>query len=189
MSPSFRRWQPAINLVSASTLADVWERHVLDCLQLVDVQQAARWVDIGSGAGLPGLIVAATDLAPLVTVVESDSRKCAFLRSAARRMAVNVRVIEARIEDALMMDDLVAEVVTARALAPLSVLLGYAQPILDKGAVGLFPKGRSYAAELTAARESWTFSADVIPSRTDPDGRILRVTGLAATRERPGDQA
>lgn len=176
-----RRWQPALNLVSARTLTDVWQRHVADCLQLASLEaEAERWVDLGSGAGLPGLILAAAEPARTVTLIESDSRKCAFLRSTARLMGVEVRVIEGRIQEVLGRGDLNADVVTARGLAPLATLLAYAQPILRRGAIGLFPKGKTFSAELTAARESWTFAADVIPSQTDPDARILRITSLAS---------
>lgn len=183
-----RRWQRALNLVSARTLPDVWERHVADCLQLVDVErQAETWIDLGSGGGLPGLIIAAMDRTPHVTLVESDSRKCAFLRSTARLMGVRVQVIESRIEDVGTKDiELHADVVTARALAPLTTLIRYAQPFLSQGAIGLFPKGRAFAAELTDARESWTFTADVMASQTDREGRILRITGLTAKTEGPG---
>lgn len=178
-----RRWQPALNLVSAATLCDVWRRHVLDSLQLLPLGGGAKsWLDLGSGAGLPGLIVAAGDPDARVTLIESDSRKCAFLRSTALRMNVSVDVIEERVEAALRIRDLKPNIVTARALAPLPVLLAYAQPILLNGATGLFPKGRMFAEELTAAAESWTFEAEVIPSRTDPEGRILRITSFAGAR-------
>lgn len=185
-----RRWQPVLNLVSARTLPDVWQRHVADCLQLLSLEtEAERWLDLGSGAGLPGLIVAAAEPARTVTLIESDSRKCAFLRSTARLMGVEVRVVEGRIEEVLGRGDLDADVVTARGLAALPALLDYAQPILRRGAVGLFPKGKTFSAELTAARESWTFASDVIPSRTDPDARILRITNLASRAERSGNRA
>lgn len=177
------RWQRAVNLVSPATLPELWTRHIADSLQLTDLAPAARtWVDLGSGGGLPGLVVAGARPADRVTLIESDARKCAFLRHAAGRMGVQVEVKEGRAEKLVPELDTVPDVVTARALAPLDALLRYAQPLLVRGACGLFMKGRRYQDELTAARESWTFRVDVIPSSTDPDARILKISGLAASR-------
>lgn len=173
-----RRWQRAINLVSPATLDAVWERHVDDCLQLADLHPQARsWVDLGSGAGLPGLIIAAVDPANQVVLVESDKRKCAFLRSTAARMGVTAEVREQRIE-AVPRPDPPPDIVTARGLASLSRLFAYAQPLLGPTTVCVFPKGRRYEEELTEARESWSFVAEAVESRTDRDARIIRVTGL-----------
>lgn len=180
-----RAWQKAINLVSPASLDAFWLRHVQDCLQLIPLApKAERWVDLGAGAGLPGLVIAASDRIPHVTLVESDSRKCAFLRHAARQMGVAAEVVEGRIE--LSLAGRQADVVTARALAPLTRLLGYSQEMLRSGATGLFLKGRGYAAELTEAHESWTFEAEAVESRTDPESRILRITRFEGPRQ-PGD--
>jgi 16S rRNA (guanine527-N7)-methyltransferase len=175
-----RRWQKAKNLVSASTLSDIWSRHVADSLQLLDLTGGLRWIDLGSGGGFPGAVIAAA-LADLPTaevhLIESNSRKCAFLRHVVRVLELPAIVHEDRIEHALPMIGSV-DVVTARALAPLTQLLGWSKPLLTTGAVGLFPKGRQVQAELTEAAESWRFHADLIPSRTDPDGRIVRVRSV-----------
>lgn len=177
-----RRWQRAVNLVSPSTLGTAWHRHVQDCLQLRDVvPDAETWLDMGSGGGLPGLVLAADDRLS-VTLVESDSRKCAFLRHTASRMGIRVDIREGRLEE--LMGDIrsIPHVVTARALAPLTRLLGYAHPLIGAGAIGVFPKGKRVKDELTDAHESWTFDLDVRDSRTDPDGRILCIRHLAPSR-------
>ncbi len=180
------RWQRAVNLVSRASLPELWSRHIDDCLQISELAPAAvSWLDLGSGAGLPGLVVAAADATRSVTLIESDTRKCAFLRSTAAAMGLSVHVQEGRIERVLPDIDHTPDVVTARALAPLTSLLDYAQALLARGAIGLFPKGRGYAHELTLARESWTFKADVVASRTDSEARILRIHGFSETRPDP----
>lgn len=180
-----KRWQPAVNLVSPATLAEVWTRHVEDCWQLAEVEpDAMTWLDVGSGAGLPGLVIAASERLPYVTMVERDRRKCAFLRHASHRMAVAARILEGRVEEVEPAGGIA--VVTARGLAPLTRLLQLTHPVMLEGAVGLFPKGRSFAAELTEARESWTFTADVLPSRTDSESRILRISEVRR-KTRPGE--
>jgi len=169
------KWQKTTNLVAPSTLQNLWTRHVADSLQLLDLAPAAnRWIDLGSGAGFPGLVIACA-LGPTgeVHLVESNQKKASFLREAARVLALPAIVHAGRIED------LVAEkpfdVVTARALAPLDRLIGYAIPLLTTGAVGLFPKGQDVGAELTQASKSWSIEAELIPSKTDPHGRIVVV--------------
>lgn len=178
-----RLWQRAINLVAPASLADVEQRHVADSLQLLTLApQFGAWVDLGSGAGFPGLVIAAAEPARPVTLIESDSRKCAFLRHAADAMGVAVEVREGRIETELTADGLAPAVISARAVASLTRLLGYAQPLLAQGTVGLFPKGRSFATELTEAQEHWHFQVDIIESRTDSDGRVLRISGFEGRR-------
>jgi 16S rRNA (guanine527-N7)-methyltransferase len=171
------RWQGVKNLVGPGTLPQVWSRHIADSLQLLALcPQARRWADLGSGAGFPGLVIAAA-LAGTpdgrVHLIESNSRKCAFLRHAARLTAAPAIVHESRIEEST--GSLVGEVdvVTARAVAPLGKLLGWSRRLLKTGAIGLFPKGRGVETELTEAAESWRFDADLIPSRTSPEGRIV----------------
>ena len=170
-----RRWQKVKNLVGASTIPDVWERHFVDSLQLMTLADGDVWADLGSGAGFPGLVIAIARPQTQVHLVESDSRKCAFLRHVARATDAPARVWEGRIEAVL--DKLVPapDVVSARALASLTDLLELAAPLLMNGATGLFPKGRDHVAELTKAAESWRFDVDVLPSAIDRDGRILRV--------------
>jgi 16S rRNA (guanine527-N7)-methyltransferase len=176
------RWQRIKNLVGPGTLGEVWTRHIADSLQLVAIApQARRWLDLGSGAGFPGLVVAialAGRPGAEAHLVESNSRKCAFLRHAARLVGAPITVHERRLETAVDGFAGRVEVVTARALAPLSTLVGWTQALLKTGAVGLFPKGREVQAELTEAAKSWRLEADLIPSRTDPDARIVRVRSL-----------
>jgi 16S rRNA (guanine527-N7)-methyltransferase len=172
------RWQATTNLVAPATLPHIWSRHVVDSAQLVGLApaDAAIWVDLGSGAGFPGLVVAA--LSPervKVHLVESNLKKAAFLREAARAMGIDVAVHALRIERALAEAAGAADVVSARALAPLPALLGLAEPLLKTGAIGLFPKGRGASVELTQAAECWRFKASLHPSLTDPDARIIRV--------------
>ena len=177
------RWQRIKNLVGPGTLPEVWARHVADSLQLLAVEPGARrWLDLGSGAGFPGLVIAAAIAGregAEVHLVESNGRKCAFLRYAARLMGAPAHVHEARIE--MVVPGFAArgmEVVTARALAPLKELVAWTEPLLKSGTVGLFPKGREVQSELTEAAKSWRLDADLIPSRTDPQGRIVRIRSL-----------
>lgn len=174
------KWQRTINLVAPNSLPHVWTRHVADSLQLLPLAgNVSRWVDIGSGGGFPGLPVAAA-LAEYteadITLVESDSRKAAFLREAARIAELPVTVLPARIEQ--VSDKIAAgvEIISARALAPLPRLLDLAHPFLAQGAKGLFLKGQDVDNELTQASKSWRIEASVEQSLTDPGGRILVVT-------------
>ncbi|GJD52622.1 Ribosomal RNA small subunit methyltransferase G [Methylobacterium crusticola] len=176
------RWQRIKNLVGPSTLSEVWTRHIADSLQLLALApDATRWLDLGSGAGIPGLILAIAGRERpgfKVDLVESNARKGAFLREAARITGAPAAVHIARIETVVARFT-AAEIVCARALAPLPQLLAWTAPLLQKGAVGLFPKGRDTLTELTLARETWRFSADLIPSRTDSEARIVRVSSVS----------
>ncbi|CAA7621982.1 16S rRNA (guanine(527)-N(7))-methyltransferase RsmG [Magnetospirillum sp. UT-4] len=166
-----RRWQARINLVGPDTLPDLWHRHFFDSAQLIPLlpQTVHRLVDMGSGAGFPGLVLAAMGV-PDVHLIESDSRKCAFLREAARVMAVTVTVHNSRIE---AVEPLGADVVTARALAPLHRLFGWAERHLLPGGHALFLKGRAVEDELTEAGKEWNIALGRIPSRTDAAATIL----------------
>jgi 16S rRNA (guanine527-N7)-methyltransferase len=182
------KWQKTLNLISPATLPDLWERHIADSLQLVNhvPATARRWVDLGSGGGFPGLVAAAVmaeRAGARVVLVESDTRKAAFLREAARHAALPVEVAARRIEDVSATLAPGTDVVSARALAPLPKLLDLAAPFLAAGALGLFPKGRDAERELTEARKGWTLDIDLAPSLSDPDGRILVVR--SARREAP----
>ncbi len=170
------RWNPRINLVARSTLGQFWARHVLDSWQLVPLVPATArsWIDLGSGGGFPGLVVAATHPAH-VTLIESDARKCAFLREAARTMGLEITVITGRIET---VTDLKADVVSARALAPLSRLLEWVQPFMQSDSVGAFLKGQDIESELTAATKCWKFSWERHQSLSDGAGSVLLVRGL-----------
>lgn len=171
--------QQHTNLVSDSTLPQLWTRHVADSLQLLDAAPGAkRWIDIGSGAGFPGLVIACalTDIdGAEVHLVESKLKKANFLRDCGHSLGVPAIVHARRIEDFAKANKRAFDVVTARAVAPLDKLLGYAIPLLKRGGVGLFPKGQDVEAELTTASKSWTIEADLIPSKTDARGRIVRV--------------
>lgn len=173
-----RQWQKAINLVGRSTLDDPWRRHLLDSAQLFRhlPPGPVRLADLGSGAGLPGLVLAIMGAAE-VHLVEADRRKAQFLREAARRLELgNVRVHATRIETL----DLKVDVVTARALAPLPELLALAAPLLAPGGRLLLLKGRTADAELAAAAEKWTMRVAMLPSLADPDGRVLRLDEVRA---------
>jgi 16S rRNA (guanine527-N7)-methyltransferase len=175
--------QQHTNLVANSTLPQVWTRHVADSLQLLSLEPGAtRWVDIGSGAGFPGLVIACA-LAGVagaeVHLVESIQKKANFLRDCANALGVPAIVHARRIEDFSKVNKRAFDVVTARAVAPLDRLISYAIPLLKRGSVGLFPKGQDVEAELTAASKSWTIEADLIPSKTDPRGRVVRVRRAA----------
>ncbi len=175
------RWQRRINLVGAGGLADPWRRHLLDSAQLFRLLPGAapRLLDLGSGAGFPGLVLAIMGVRE-VHLVESDRRKAAFLREAARETGCEgVRVHPRRIET---LDPFPVTVVTARALAPLPRLLDLAAPFLGPGTVGLFPKGRNLEAELTAARRHWRMTAEIEPSLSSPEGRILVLREVARVR-------
>jgi 16S rRNA (guanine527-N7)-methyltransferase len=179
----FRMWQRRMNLVAPSTLPHLWTRHIADSLQLLPLAPEARtWVDLGSGGGFPGLVIAcalAGRPGTEVHLVESNQRKAAFLREAARVTGAPVQVHAARIQDfAKAWTGRRAEVVTARALAPLANLIDLAVPLLKGGAQGLFLKGQDVEAELTEAAKYWTFQVELVPSVTDSAGRIVRVTSV-----------
>jgi 16S rRNA (guanine527-N7)-methyltransferase len=176
-----RRWQAIKNLVGPATLDHIWDRHIVDSLQLLDLAPDARtWLDLGSGAGFPGLVlaIAGYDRGLTVDLVESNSRKCAFLRHIVRLTGVRATVNEARLESVIPGFVGKTDVVSARALASLTKLLEWTHPLLKAGTIGLFPKGRDAEIELTEARESWTFNVEILPSRTDSEARILRITSI-----------
>jgi 16S rRNA (guanine527-N7)-methyltransferase len=173
------RWQRSTNLVAASTIPQAWTRHVADSLQLVPlVPHANRWIDLGAGGGFPGLVIAcalAGKTGAEIHLVESVQKKAAFLRAVVAEIALPAIVHAQRIEDFVSATTERFDIVTARALAPLDKLIGYAIPLLKTGTVGLFPKGQDVEAELTQASKSWTIEADLLPSRTDPRSRIVLV--------------
>ncbi len=166
-----QRWSARINLVAASTLGDLWRRHFLDSAQLLaHVPAGARsLIDLGSGAGFPGLVLAIMGV-PGVELVEADSRKCAFLREASRIAAAPVVIRNARIEAA---PPHAVAVVTARGVAPLDRLLPLAQPFIGPETLCLFPKGEHAAQELAAASQAWEMDVACHDSCTDPRGVIL----------------
>jgi 16S rRNA (guanine527-N7)-methyltransferase len=175
------RWQKSINLVSPESLKDLWRRHMLDSAQLQAFlpREAQSLVDMGSGAGFPGLVLAILGV-PYVHLIESDARKCAFLAEASRAAGLEVGrnpvIHRARIED---VGGLRADVVTARACAPLAQLLAYAEPFLEADSVYLFLKGARVDEELTEAAKTWRMSLERFPSLSDPSGTILRMKQVA----------
>ena len=174
-----RERQTVMNLVGPSTIRHLWTRHVADSLQLLPLAPGARtWIDLGSGAGFPGLVLAcalADTEGTEVHLVESTRKKAGFLRESAEALGIPAIVHAERIEDFVRSSPRAFDVVTARALAPLERLLGYAIPLLKRGTVGLFPKGQDVEVELTAASKSWKIDAELLPSKTDPGGRIVLV--------------
>ena len=173
------KWQATTNLVAPSTLGHVWTRHVADSLQLRTLAPEARvWLDLGSGGGFPGLVLAcslAERSGARVHLVESNAKKAAFLREAARMLRLPALVHAARIEEVIHRWTEPVDIVTARALAPLADLLAYAAPILKTGAQGLFPKGQDVEVELTEASKYWRIEATLAPSVTSADARIVVV--------------
>lgn len=170
------RWQRRINLVAASTLADPWRRHILDSAQLVPLLPpgAAAIADLGAGGGFPGLVVAVVGRRP-VALVEADARKCAFLAEAVRITNAAATVVNRRIETVAPAS---ADIVTARALAPLARLLPLAARILRADGRALLLKGASVGAELTAVAKTWTMQTTQIASSSEPSGVILNIERL-----------
>ena len=176
------RWQKTHNLVSPGTLPELWSRHMADSAQLVGmVPQARRWLDLGSGAGFPGM-VAAIMLAEAedaeVHLVESNAKKCAFLNTVRRETGAPVTVHEARIERVANHLPKPFHVISARALAPLSELCAYVLPLMKKNTIALFPKGREAPREIDEALRTWNLVYNEVASLTDPQGRILMVQSL-----------
>ncbi|TRD22782.1 16S rRNA (guanine(527)-N(7))-methyltransferase RsmG [Palleronia caenipelagi] len=167
-----RQWNPRINLVARSTLADLWARHVEDSLQvsLIPAEDVSAWCDIGSGGGFPGVVVAIARPEISVTLIESDLRKATFLRHACRTLSLNARVLSDRIEN---VEPQAAPVVSARALAPLTDLLGLASRHGMATTRYLFPKGVRHEEEIRIARKDWSFHIDLIPSAIEKGSVIL----------------
>lgn len=184
------RWQRAINLVSPTTVSDVWSRHIADSAQLVglvDLKGVKTWLDLGSGGGFPGLVIAAMladfDVERRVVLVESDARKCAFLREASRKMglgpSVAVDIVAERIESPSVFTKVgKVDVVSARALSSLDRLLELSSPFCGPNTVGVYPKGRDAAAEVAKAEFGWDFDGSFVPSLTDRDASVVVVREL-----------
>ncbi len=177
------RWNRRINLIAPSDLPNLWARHIADSLQLTPLlPQEVSVIDLGSGAGFPGLIIAICTNCP-VTLIESDTRKASFLREAARVTAARVTIVNARIEDAVISP---APVITARALAPLPQLLEWAAPLLRPDGTCLFLKGRRAEDELTEAAATWHMTIVRTPSRTNSDGVILALSHIRRIKAHEG---
>jgi 16S rRNA (guanine527-N7)-methyltransferase len=181
-----KRWTPAINLISKSSVPAIWDRHIVDSAQLFALcpPGATHWLDLGSGGGFPGLVIAvlAKEAKPelRVTLVESDARKATFLRHAATALSLTVDVRTDRIES---LPGLNADVLSARALAPLTDLLPYARHHLAPEGVALFPKGARHAEEAAVARHIWRFDLESKPSLSDPNSAILSIRNIERAKQ------
>jgi 16S rRNA (guanine527-N7)-methyltransferase len=177
------RWNPHINLIAKSDAASIWNRHILDSVQLMalapTMAQPTAWLDIGSGGGFPAIVLAILSRTrrpdDRFTLVESDQRKASFLRTVSRELRLGLRVEAARAES---LAPEVAGILTARALAPLAELLPLTERHLHSAGLAIFPKGRRAAEEIAAARLDWSFDLALHPSMTDPNGRILCLTHI-----------
>ena len=175
-------WNEVMNLVGPLTIATYWTRHALDSAQLIPLApESITWADLGAGAGLPGVVLAILlkgRAGATVHLVESMIKRCRFLEVVAKDLDLPVQIHNARAEDLKLKVD----IVTARACAPMTKLLGFAEPYLRSGAVGLFLKGQDVETELAEARKAWTFDADLRTSQSDPRGRIVQVKRLSRVR-------
>jgi len=182
-------WQKTTQLIAASTVPCLWTRHIADSLQLLDLApQAKTWVDMGSGGGFPGLVIAcALGGRPQARVhlVEPNAKKAAFLRAAAIATESPATVHAVRMEKFVESFAGAPNAVTARAVSPLNLLLGQCLPLLQRGAIGIYPKGQDVEAELTEASKYWKMTADLVPSRTETKARIVIIRGLEARHAAP----
>lgn len=171
-------WNGRMNLVGASTLPDFWSRHAWDSAQLLSFAPEAQvWADLGAGAGFPGLVLGVMlkgRPGARVHLVESMAKRCRFLTEMVTALDLPATVHNARAESLKLSVD----IVTARACAPLPRLLGYAKPYFDRGAKGLFLKSADVGVEIDDAHKTWAFRADILPSRSDSRGRVLRIERL-----------
>ena len=175
------KWNPKINLVSKSSLPEIWDRHIWDSAQIFDIAvEGSVWADFGSGGGLPGIVLAifAKERRPDMQfyLVESDQRKCAFLRNAVREIGLNVKVHAERIE---VLDPIGASVISARALTDLNGLLEFVERHSAKNGVAILPKGETWEKEILQAQENWSFEYEEITSKTNNDAAILKIKDFA----------
>jgi 16S rRNA (guanine527-N7)-methyltransferase len=184
------RWRKITNLISATSFEEVWSRHIADSAQLLTLApKAKRWVDLGSGAGFPGMVLAiqlADEPGALVHLIESDQRKCAFLREVARATGAAAQIHAARIESIAPESLMPVDAVTARAFAPLPVLLDFAKVWLARGAIGVFPRGKSTEAQLSDYSDATDFRFETIASKIDPRAAILIVRGGESAQQSGG---
>ncbi len=175
------KWNPKINLVSKSSLPEIWDRHIWDSAQIFDISvEGTVWADFGSGGGLPGIVLAifAKECRPDMQFdfVESDQRKCAFLRNVVREIGLNVKVHAERIE---VLDPIGASVISARALTDLNGLLEFVERHSAKNGVAILPKGETWEKEILQAQENWSFEYEEITSKTNNDAAILKIKDFA----------
>lgn len=174
-----KKWNPKVNLVSKGSLNDLRERHILDSFQVYDLAKSkGHWVDLGSGGGFPGLVVAILndqERMYKVTLVESDQRKCAFLRTVIRELGVAAEVRNERIE---LLNPLEADILSARALADLPSLLEYSKRHLKPTGTAIFPKGASWRTEVAEAQDHWSYHCEAITSETNPNAAVLLIKDI-----------
>ncbi|HCP82178.1 MAG TPA: 16S rRNA (guanine(527)-N(7))-methyltransferase RsmG [Octadecabacter sp.] len=172
------KWTKSINLISPNSVAEIWDRHIVDSAQIYEIAPSnwSNWVDLGSGGGLPALVIAILDQERRpITLVESDQRKCLFLNTAKRELDLNLVVVNKRIESTELGS---FDVMTARALAPLTDLLTYAVQYLSPEGVAILPKGARFNDELDQAAQDWQFDVTSHPSITNAESRILEVSRI-----------
>lgn len=175
-----RKWNPRINLVAPSTLVDLQQRHIDDCLQIVDRVgvPAGHWVDIGSGGGLPGIVlaIALAEHKLAFTLIESDQRKATFLRTVIRELSLDsAKILTARIEQAEPQN---ADYLSARALAPLPRLMAYLDRHLSPEGQAWLMKGQQWQQEVAEARKTWAFDLESFDSVTQPGAAVLKISGV-----------
>ena len=179
------KWNKSINLISKSTVPNLWERHILDSVQIYNATQVnfKRWLDIGSGAGFPGLVLAILakekNIGGEIILVESDKRKCAFLYTVRRDLNLNLSIINKRIEEC---DPQNADIISARALANLTKLFDLSFNHKCENTTFIFPKGRSWQEELVAAEKTWNFSWEAVNSITDSQAVVLKIGELSRAK-------
>ena len=179
------KWNKSINLISKSTVPNLWERHILDSVQIYHATQVnfKRWLDIGSGAGFPGLVLAILakekNIDGEIILVESDKRKCAFLYTVRRDLNLNLSIINKRIEEC---DPQNADIISARALANLTKLFDLSFNHKCENTTFIFPKGRSWQEELVAAEKTWNFSWEAVNSITDSQAVVLKIGELSRVK-------
>ena len=176
-----KKWNPKINLISKSSVQDLWDRHICDSAQLFHLAPSfGKWVDLGSGGGFPGIVIAILGQGVSangdVTLVESDQRKCAFLRTAIREIDLSADVIADRIEN---IPPLAADVISARALADIKTLLIHTKRHLKPGGTAIFPKGETWRKEHKEAQHIWSYSCEAITSATNPAAAILKIKDIS----------
>ncbi|MBU2992310.1 16S rRNA (guanine(527)-N(7))-methyltransferase RsmG [Octadecabacter sp. 1_MG-2023] len=172
------RWTKSINLIAPNTVSEIWTRHIVDSAQIYQFAPAnwSNWTDLGSGGGLPGVIVAILDRDDRpVTLIESDQRKCLFLNTVRRELSLNLNVLNERIEN---VQNAQASILSSRALASLPDLLSFADRLLDANGVALFSKGARYEEELDQAKKDWHFDVSAHQSQTNSDARILEISRI-----------
>ena len=170
------RWQSSINLISPSTLSDSWNRHFLDSLQLLKYvsRETFRLLDLGSGAGFPGMVLAIAGKCE-AHLVESDSKKYVFLKEVARVTNTSITIHQKRIEETLLAN---TDIITARGCSDLATLLQFSLPNVSRETFCLFPKGENYSTEIAEAEKTWRFTCEVYPSITHPKAGILKISNL-----------